>query len=117
MDINQILIKWAVIVVFMVLAFCTGLVKGCEHASADYKQAETIFLTKTKELVKVEVKEVIKYKTQIQTVDHIVTQLIEAAHAETPNQSVCDLSTSRVQRINEAISSYSSNTKTGVPPT
>lgn len=102
---ESILIRIGVFLASVAIAFAAGMIKGCDHASAKYEQAETKFLVKTKELVKVETKEVVRVKTEIKTVHDIITQTVEAANAETPNPTSCDLSASRVQRINQTISS------------
>lgn len=111
------LVKLGVYISIVLVAFFAGMIKGCDKASQKYEQAETKFLIKEKEVIKIEKQQVVKTVTQIQTVDNIVTKYLKAAHAETPNPIVCDISDSRVQRVNQAISASRTKDDAGVQGT
>lgn len=82
--------------------FAAGFVKGCEHAQSDYKDAETKFIERVKVVKEIERVEVPKLVTKIEWLNHTETKLIEAANADPPNPSACDLSADRVRRINQS---------------
>ena len=101
--------KWILIVAMVLISFIAGEIHGCSRAGQQYKEAETKFITKTVTLLQVEKKEVPVFKTQIQTIDKIVEKIVYEASKEIPNPVVCDFSPSRVRRINEISTNYSTS--------
>lgn len=98
--------KWLTLLLMIVASFGAGFMKGCEHAQADFKQAETRFLERVKVVKEIERVEVPVFRDRIQWLTHTETQLITEAKNETPNPAVCDLSPDRVRRINEAATGH-----------
>lgn len=86
--------------------FGTGFIKGCQHEQAGAKEAETKFVERVKVVKEIERVEVPKLVTKIEWLHHTETKLIEAANAEPPNPSACDLSADRVRRISQAATGH-----------
>lgn len=93
------LTRWATIALLMLAAAATGFVKGCAYQDANYAAEKTLFVERTKEIVKVERVEVVKFKTQIEWLTQTETKLIEAAKNDPPNPDSCDFSPERLQRL------------------
>ena len=80
----------------------TGFVKGCEHESAKYKEAETKFVERVKVVKEIERVEVPKFVEKVKWLTETKTLLIEAAKNEAPNPAVCDFSPDRLRRLRQA---------------